>query len=226
MWDWASWRRDWPTLLRLESVGFLSGHVLEAHSVAGQGLGRRRTGQAHDARPLPGRDRRLRHEGRLDRHGRLPRRVALGPRRGEDGHAGRSAGRRAGRARRRQPARSAHEARDIRVTDTLLEELKASQQLMVAMTQLVADDHPEFEFYSNDDRDFDGISLESALSEWAGTRNRLIDFVRALSEEERSCVGVHKKFGELTVDGYLRVALDHDRDHLRSLERLAAEASR
>jgi hypothetical protein len=111
------------------------------------------------------------------------------------------------------------------VTDTLLEELKASQQLMVAMTQLVADDHPgrvgawtlrdiaahlattekecfepriramaagerpKFEFYSNDDRDFEGISLESALTEWAGT-------------------------------------LDHDRDHLRSLERLAAEASR
>jgi len=147
------------------------------------------------------------------------------------------------------------------VTDTLLEELKASQQLMVAMTQLVADDHPgrvgawtlrdiaahlattekecfepriramaagerpAFEFYSNDDRDFEGISLESALTEWAGTRNRLLDYVRALSEEERSRVGVHTKFGELTVDGYLRVALDHDRDHLRSLERLAAEAS-
>ncbi len=148
------------------------------------------------------------------------------------------------------------------MTATLLEELKASQQLMVAMTQLVADDHPgrvgawtlrdiaahlattekecfepriramaagerpEFEFYSNDDRDFDGISLESALTEWAGTRNRLIDYVRDLSEEERSRVGLHTKFGELTVDGYLRVALDHDRDHLRSLERLAAEASR
>src|SRR6266851_3509388 len=107
---------------------------------------------------------------------------------------------------------------------------------MVAMTQLVADDHPgrvgawtlrdiaahlattekecfepriramaagerpAFEFYSNDERDFDGISLENALTEWASTRNRLID--------------------------YVRVALDHDRDHLRSLERLAAEASR
>jgi len=49
--------------------------------------------------------------------------------------------------------------------------------------------------------------------------------VRDLSEEERSRVGLHTKFGELTVDGYLRVALDHDRDHLRSLERLAAEVS-
>ena len=147
------------------------------------------------------------------------------------------------------------------MTDTLLEELKASQQLIVAMTQLVADDaqarvgawtlrdiaahlatterecfepriramaageRPEFEFYSNDDRDFEGISLEKALTEWAGTRNRLIDYVRTLSEEERNRVGVHAKFGELTVDGYLQVALDHDRDHLKSLEKLVAEAA-
>ncbi len=148
------------------------------------------------------------------------------------------------------------------MSDTLLEELKASQQLVVAMTQLIADDdparvgawtlrdvaahlaatetecfepriramaagqRPQFEYYSNDERDFDGISLQAALTEWASTRNRLIDFVRGLSEEQRNRVGVHAKFGELTVDGYLRVALDHDQDHLRSLERLATEAAR
>ena len=148
------------------------------------------------------------------------------------------------------------------MSDTLLEELKASQQLVVAMTQLIADDdparvgawtlrdvaahlaatetecfepriramaageRPQFEYYSNDERDFDGVSLQAALTEWSNTRNRLIDFVRGLSEEERGRVGVHTKFGELTVNGYLRVALDHDQDHLKSLERLATEAAR
>ena len=148
------------------------------------------------------------------------------------------------------------------MSETLLEELKASQQLVVAMTQLVADDvparvgawnlrdiaahlaaterecfepriramaagqRPEFEWYSNDERDFDGITLQSALTDWTDTRNQLIDFVRGLSDEERSRVGVHTKFGEVTVDAYLRIALDHDQDHLRSLERLATEASR
>jgi len=148
------------------------------------------------------------------------------------------------------------------MNETLLEELKASQQLVVAMTQLVAEDEParvgawtlrdiaahlattekecfapriramaagerpEFEYYSNDQRDFDGITLTAALSEWAETRTLLIDFVRSLSEEERGRVGVHAKFGELTVDAYLRVALDHDRDHLRSLERLSTLAAR
>ena len=144
----------------------------------------------------------------------------------------------------------------------LLDELKTSQQLVVAMTQLIADDaqdrvgawtlrdiaahlattekecfepriramaageRPEFEYYSNDERDFDGISLRSALTEWAETRARLIDFVRGLSDEERARIGVHTKFGELTVDRYLQIALDHDQDHLRSLERLATEAAR
>ena len=148
------------------------------------------------------------------------------------------------------------------MSEALLEELAASQQLVVAMTQLIADDapdrvgawtlrdiaahlatterecfepriramaageRPEFEYYSNDERDFDGISLPTALAEWTDTRARLIDFVRGLSEEERARVGVHKKFGELTVDGYLRIALEHDQDHLLSLERLATEAAR
>jgi hypothetical protein len=91
---------------------------------------------------------------------------------------------------------------------------------------MAAGERPEFEFYSNDGRDFDGISVQTALTEWADSRNRLIEFVRGLSAEERSRVGVHTKFGELTVDGYLRIALDHDQDHLKSLERLATEAAR
>jgi hypothetical protein len=148
------------------------------------------------------------------------------------------------------------------MSDTLLEQLAASHELVVAMTQLVPDDdparvgawtlrdvaahlaatekecfepriramaageRPEFEFYSNDNRDFDHIALKSALEEWADSRRRLLDFVRGLTDEERNRVGVHAKFGEVTVDGYLKIALDHDRDHLRSLERLATEAAR
>lgn len=154
----------------------------------------------------------------------------------------------------------------------LLDELESSRQLVVAMTQLIADDsparvgawtlrdiaahlaatekecfepriramaageRPEFEYWTQpeerparargDERDFEGISVQGALTEWSETRTRLLDYVRGLSEEERARIGVHTKFGELTVDGYLRIALDHDRDHLRSLERLATEAAR
>ena len=148
------------------------------------------------------------------------------------------------------------------MSDAIFDQLLNSQQLVIAMTQLVAEDvparvgawtlrdvaahlaatekecfeprirsmaageRPAFEYYSNDERDFDGISLHAALTEWSDTRARLIDFVRELSDEERARVGVHTKFGEVTVDGYLRIALDHDQDHLKSLERLATEAAR
>ena len=90
---------------------------------------------------------------------------------------------------------------------------------------MAAGERPEFEYYSNDERDFDGVTLQNAVSEWVDTRARLIDFVSGLSEEERARVGVHTKFGELTVDGYLKIALDHDQDHLKSLERLATEVA-
>jgi DinB superfamily len=78
---------------------------------------------------------------------------------------------------------------------------------------------PRFDFYSNDDRDFSAIELDSALEEWAATRARLTNYVRSLSRAELANVGFHGEYGELTVPSYLAVAIDHDREHLRDLER-------
>jgi len=91
---------------------------------------------------------------------------------------------------------------------------------------MAAAERPHFDFYSNDERDFDGVLLDSALDEWTETRARLVDFVRGLSSEQRDGIGVHSTYGEITVDGYLQIALEHDRDHLRALERLAGELTR
>lgn len=147
------------------------------------------------------------------------------------------------------------------MTDELLEELMASQGVVIGMTRIIADDEhrvgawtlrdiaahlaasekecfeprihamaagqgPRFEWYSNDERDFDGLSLEGALADWTETRARLVDFVRGLSPEQRLRTGTHETYGEITVDEYLRVALEHDRDHLGALERLAGEPAR
>lgn len=144
----------------------------------------------------------------------------------------------------------------------VLDELIASQQLVIAMIRLVADDssarvgawslrdiaahlaaserecfeprirsmaageRPAFDFYTNDEKDFSGVQLEGALSEWAETRARLVDHVRGLTDEERARAGLHDRFGEITVDRYLEIALDHDRDHLVGLERLAGGLAR
>jgi hypothetical protein len=91
---------------------------------------------------------------------------------------------------------------------------------------MAAGEKPRFDWYSNDERDFDGLTLDAVLSEWTETRARLVDFVGGLSEKERQGTGVHATFGEITVDDYLRVALEHDREHLGALEHLAGELAR
>jgi hypothetical protein len=91
---------------------------------------------------------------------------------------------------------------------------------------IAAGERPSFGFYDNDDRDFAGEQLEEALDEWAATRGRIIDLVRALTEEERGRVGVHERYGEVSVDRYLEIALEHDRSHLRDVERLAGSHAR
>jgi hypothetical protein len=148
------------------------------------------------------------------------------------------------------------------MTDELLDQLAASQQLVATMVRIAAEDplarvgawslrdiaahlaaserdafepriraiaaggRPTFGFYDNDDTEFAGIQLEDALNEWFDTRSRLLEFVRALTDDERAQVGVHETYGEVSVDRYLEIALDHDREHLRGLEKVAGELAR
>jgi hypothetical protein len=148
------------------------------------------------------------------------------------------------------------------MTREIVDRLSASQQLVVTMMRIAADDQsarigawslrdvaghlaaserecfepriraiaagerPTFEFYTNDERDFSGLDLEEAIEEWVVTRERLLEFVRGLGDEELARVGVHQRYGEISVDRYLEIALDHDREHLRGLERVAGARAR
>ncbi len=149
------------------------------------------------------------------------------------------------------------------MSDDILERLINSQQLVIVMLRLAADDSsarvgawnlrdiaahlaaterdcyvpriraiaagegPEFDFFTNDDSDFSGIQLDDALDEWTATRTLLIGFVRTLDAEQRTgLAGRHERYGEVTVDRYLEIALEHDRDHLGGLERLAGQLTR
>jgi len=92
---------------------------------------------------------------------------------------------------------------------------------------IAAGEHPSFELFTHDGADFSGIHLEDALDEWTATRLMLIGYVRMLDEEQRTrLTGRHDRYGDLTVDRYLEIALKHDRDHLSGLERLAGELTR
>ncbi len=88
-------------------------------------------------------------------------------------------------------------------------------------------ENPSFGFFTNDESDFSGIHLDDALDEWIATRLMLVGFVRTLGEEQRrGLAGRHERYGEVTVDRYLEIALEHDQDHLRELERLAGASTR
>ena len=149
------------------------------------------------------------------------------------------------------------------MSEDILEQLLNSQQLMIAMLRVSADDpsvrvgawdlrdiaahlaaseresyvprihaiaagqDPTFGLYTNDDTDFSGIHLDDALDEWTATRMMLVGFVRTLDEDQRTkLTGHHETYGDLTVDRYLEIALKHDQDHLRGLERVAGQLTR
>ena len=149
------------------------------------------------------------------------------------------------------------------MSEDILEQLLNSQQLMIAMLRVSAEDstarigawdlrdiaahlaasereayvpriraiaageNPSFGMYTNDDTDFSGIHLDDALDEWIATRAMLVGFVRGLDEAARTkLTGHHERYGEVTVDRYLQIALQHDQDHLRGLERLAGQLTR
>lgn len=148
------------------------------------------------------------------------------------------------------------------MSEEIFERLASSQQLVIAMLRLAADDssarvgawdlrdiaahlaaterdcyvprirsiaageNPTFDFFTNDGTDFSGVHLDDALDEWTATRMMLIGFVKTLDGEQRALTGRHERYGEVTVDRYLEIALEHDRDHLRGLENLAGQRTR
>jgi hypothetical protein len=92
---------------------------------------------------------------------------------------------------------------------------------------IAAGENPVFDFFTNDTTDFSGIHLDDALDEWIATRLMLVGYVWELDPESRTgLTGRHERYGAVTVDRYLEIALKHDRDHLRGLERLAGELTR
>ena len=148
------------------------------------------------------------------------------------------------------------------MSEEIFERLASSQQLVIAMLRLAADDssarvgawdlrdiaahlaaterdcyvprirsiaageNPTFDFFTNDGTDFSGVHLDDALDEWTATRMMLIGYVKTLDGEQRALTGRHERYGEVTVDRYLEIALEHDRDHLRGLENLAGQRTR
>ena len=67
----------------------------------------------------------------------------------------------------------------------------------------------------------EGEDLDGALARFADRREATLRRVAALDEAGWSRTGTHETYGVLDVGGLLRLAYDHDLDHLAGLERMA-----
>ena len=71
-----------------------------------------------------------------------------------------------------------------------------------------------------------GETLDDAIARFGACREATLRRVGALDEAGWSRSGTHETYGVLDVGGLLRLAYDHDLDHLATLERMAGgEAS-
>jgi hypothetical protein len=99
--------------------------------------------------------------------------------------------------------------------------LDATQRecVLVRVQQIASGSHPHFDSYWNTGRDFGPVDLKDSLRGLAGARQAVRDVALGLSPEERRFTGRHQTFGELTIERYLEIDLEHDQGHLRDLER-------
>jgi hypothetical protein len=99
--------------------------------------------------------------------------------------------------------------------------LEASQRecVLVRVRQIASGGHPEFESYWNTGRDFGPVDLKDSLRGFADARQAVRDIAGGLSPEQQRFTGQHQTFGQLTVERYLEIDLEHDQSHLRDLER-------
>ncbi len=71
----------------------------------------------------------------------------------------------------------------------------------------------------NTGRDFGPVDVKDSLRGFAAARQAVCDVAGGLSPEQRRFTGRHETFGDLTVQRYLEIDLEHDQGHLRDLER-------
>ena len=87
------------------------------------------------------------------------------------------------------------------------------------LAQLAAEDRPHWPWTEPGlAPGFDGALLDHVLAAFAGARASTAATVRALDDAGWARTGTHDTYGILDVEGLLRLATEHDADHLEGLE--------
>ncbi|MFL5769746.1 MAG: DinB family protein [Chloroflexota bacterium] len=88
------------------------------------------------------------------------------------------------------------------------------------LRQLIAEDEPRWAWVEPDRwQGSPGASLEDLLATYADRRAATVALLDQLGEDGWTKSGVHATFGRLDAAGLMQKALDHDAEHVASLER-------
>lgn len=86
------------------------------------------------------------------------------------------------------------------------------------LARLAAEDRPHWSWVEPGlAPGFDGVPLAEVLAAFAATRAATVETIRVLDTAGWARSGTHDTYGVLDVEGLLRIAVDHDAEHLASL---------
>jgi hypothetical protein len=90
------------------------------------------------------------------------------------------------------------------------------------LRQIATDDDPHWTWTEPGLAEgFEGASLHEVLDAFVAVRAGTVRLVEPLDEAGWARYGTHATYGRLDVDGLLRLASDHDAEHLESLRAVA-----
>ena len=88
----------------------------------------------------------------------------------------------------------------------------------VRFAQVAVDDDPQWDWTEpGPTPELEGASLDHILAVFAEARHQTVATVRAFDEAGWARHGTHATYGVLDVAGLLRMAVDHDEEHLAGL---------
>lgn len=88
----------------------------------------------------------------------------------------------------------------------------------VRFAQLAVEDDPHWDWTEpGPAADLDGATLDAVLAAFAGVRAETMALIDAMDDAGWARSGTHATYGVLDVAGLLRVANDHDAEHLRGI---------
>jgi uncharacterized damage-inducible protein DinB len=92
------------------------------------------------------------------------------------------------------------------------------------MRQIFAEDNPHLQPFDQDRwaKAYSAYAFEHAISTWNSLRSWNLDFVRGLTETEKTRPATHPEVGDMTLWTVVSIAAGHDLHHLRALEAAGA----